>query len=80
MPEYWEIYHAVTEILNGYGLTGTDTFIHECILRVRQNADVNWIEHDVRMAIRNQLNEMIEKLEPNEPIDTEQTDGVCGTV
>ena len=60
--QYWEIYRAVSELLAEYfNLCGTDTFIHECVLRVQQDADTDWTSDDVKLAIRNQLNELIEK-------------------
>ena len=58
--EYWSIYHAVVDILTGYQLIGTDAFIGECVRRVQEDADTNWNEYDVRIAVRNVLNEMIE--------------------
>lgn len=61
MKEYWEIYNAVSEILNGYGLCGTDAFIGECVIRIQLDAGHDWNEDDVRIAIRNALNEIIEK-------------------
>ncbi len=61
---YWEIYRAVTEIAHNYGLNGTDRFISECVQRVQQDADDDWNEDDVRIAIRNTLNELIEKITP----------------
>ena len=60
--EYWRIYKAVADMMSAYGLIGTDKFISECVNRVAQDADTNWNEDDVRIAIRNTLNEMIEKL------------------
>jgi len=67
--EYWEIYRAVSGMLTEYfNLCGTDAFIHECVCRVQQDADDEWTSDDVRIAIRNQLNEMIEKI--SEPVCT----------
>ena len=62
VDNYWAIYRAVTDMLNAYDLLGTDTFIDECIQRVQQDADKEWNEDDVRIAIRNTLNELIEKM------------------
>lgn len=58
---YWAIYKAVSEMLTAYGLIGTDSFIDEIIHRVDEDADADWNEDDVRIAIRNALNELIEK-------------------
>lgn len=58
---YWAIYHSVVSILTSFQLIGTDAFISECVRRVEQDADVNWNEDDVKIAVRNVLNEMIEK-------------------
>ena len=60
--EYWEIYDAVTEIMHDHDLLGTDAFISKCVERVQQNADKDWNADDVRIAIRNTLNEVIEKI------------------
>lgn len=60
--EYWAIYHSVVSILAGYQLIGTDAFIGECVRRVQEDADDNWNEDDVRIAIRNVLNELIMKM------------------
>ena len=62
MDDYREIYYAVSEMLTAYGLEGTDTFIEKCIDRVRHDADADWNSDDVIIAIRNTLNELIEKL------------------
>ena len=62
MDYYREIYCAVSEMLTAYGLEGTDEFIGRCVDRVRYDADVEWNEDDVRIAIRNTLNELIEKM------------------
>lgn len=59
--DYWRIYHAVQGILTAYGLIGTDAFIGECVRRVQEDADAEWNEHDVRIAVRNALNEAIEE-------------------
>jgi len=60
--EYWGIYKAVTDMLNSHDLLGTDAFIDECVRRVREDADENWNEDDVRIAIRNVINGLIEKM------------------
>ena len=62
VKNYWEIYEAVDDMIRSCGLSGTEKFISACVERVEQDADVDWNEDDVRIAIRNQLNEMIEKL------------------
>lgn len=62
---YWKIYHAVVSVLVGYQLIGTDAFIGECVRRVQEDADADWNEDDVRIAVRNTLNDMIEKNFPN---------------
>ena len=59
--EYWKIYRAVCDLLRSFDVIGTDTFISRCVERVQQDADKDWNEDDVRIAIRNQLNEVIEK-------------------
>ena len=59
--EYWRIYNAVADMMGSYGLVGTDKFISECVNRVAQDADNDWDEDDVRIAILNVLNEIIEK-------------------
>lgn len=58
---YWRIYASVSDMMHSYGLTGTDSFISRCVERVRQDADEDWNEDDVRIAIQNALNELIEK-------------------
>ena len=59
---HWRIYTAVSDMLHDYyGLSGPDTFISKCVERVRQDADEDWNEDDVRIAIQNALNELIEK-------------------
>ena len=62
VKNYWAIYKAVDDMIRSYGLSGTEKFISTCVERVEQDADKDWNEDDVRIAIRNQLNEMIEKL------------------
>ena len=62
VKNYWTIYRAVTDMLQSYGLIGTDMLISSCIERVKQDADADWNEDDVRIAIQNTLNEIIEKL------------------
>ena len=64
--KYWEIYRAVMDILTSYGLVGSDEFISDCVKRVEQDADEDWNEDDVRIAIRNALNELIEKFNNSE--------------
>ena len=60
--EYWRSYVAVSDMMHSYGLTGTDTFISDCIERIKQDADDEWNEDDIRSAIRNKLNELLENL------------------
>ena len=60
--EYWRIYTSVSDMMHSYGLIGTDMFISKCVERVQQDADVDWNEDDVRIAIRNMFNEIIENL------------------
>ena len=60
--EYWKIYRAVSEILHNYGLTCADSLISRCVERVQQDADAEWNEDDVRIAIRNELNNIIENM------------------
>ena len=61
--EYWEIYSAVSEILHNYGLTCNDSFVSRCVERVQHDADAEWNSDDVRIAIRNELNQIIENME-----------------
>lgn len=60
--EYWAIYKAVMDMMPTYGLIGTDKFIGACVERIQQDASKDWNEDDVRIAIRNTLNELIEKM------------------
>lgn len=68
--EYWEIYRAVSELIKEYfNLCGTDAFIHECVLRVQQDADPDWTADDVRNAITGKLNEAIENFSQMETLN-----------
>ena len=59
---YWAIYKAVVNILAKYQLIGTDAFIGECVRRVQEDADPqDWNDDDAMIAVRNTLNELIEK-------------------
>ena len=60
--KYWAIYRAVADMLPSYELMGTDAFIGKCVERVQQDADEDWNEDDVRIAIQNTLNEIIERM------------------
>ena len=62
VKNYWAIYKAVDDMIRSYGLSGTEKCISACVERVEQDADVDWNEDDVRIVIRNQLNEIIEKM------------------
>ena len=62
VKNYWAIYKAVDDMIRLYGLSGTEKFISACVERVEQDADVDWNEDDVRIAIRNTLNELLENL------------------
>lgn len=62
VKNYWAIYKAVDDMIRSYGLSGTEKFISACVERVEQDADVDWNEDDVRIAIRNTLNELLENL------------------
>ena len=64
--EYWAIYKSVMDMLRSYDLLGDDKFIHKCVMRVEEDADDNWNEDDVRIAIRNTLNELIESMTAKE--------------
>ena len=57
---YFAIYRAIADMLHSSGLTGTDAFICKCIKRVQEDADEDWNEFDVKIAITNELNETIE--------------------
>ena len=62
VKNYWAIYKAVDDMIRSYGLSGTEKFISACIERVEQDADVDWNEDDVRIAIQNTLNELLENM------------------
>lgn len=61
-PEYPNMYRAVAEYLHSMGITGTDAFIESVIHRIRDDADEDWNNDDVAIAIQNELNAAIEKL------------------
>ena len=58
--EYWAMYRAVCDMLDAHDLCGNDTFINDCVQRIWHDADSEWNSDDVRIAIRNALNELIE--------------------
>ena len=59
---YWSLYYAIIELLSSYGLIWKDSFVDECVRRVQEDAGTDWNEDDCRLAIRNTLNETIEKI------------------
>lgn len=60
--KYWEVYHAVSSTLRTMEIYGSDKFISECVDRVMTDAGENWNDSDVCIAIKNTLNELIEKM------------------
>lgn len=59
--EYKELYRAVSEKLSWLGVYAPDEFIQCIMARVHDDADTLWNIDDVTIAIRNEINEMIEK-------------------
>lgn len=62
-PEkYWAIYDEAFNLLGLHDLSKADKFMDDVIHRVDEDADPDeWNTDDVRIAIRNALNELIEK-------------------
>ena len=60
--EYWNLYYAINELLTSYGVIGKYSLVDECVRRVRNNAGTDWNEDDCKIAIKNVLNETIEKI------------------
>ena len=60
--EYWNLYYAINELLTSYGVIGKYSLVDECVRRVRNNAGTDWNEDDCKTAIKNVLNETIEKI------------------
>ena len=60
--EYPNMYRAISEYLHSMGISATDAFIESVIHRIRDDADEDWNSDDVAIAVRNELNEAIEKL------------------
>lgn len=61
--EYWKILNAVQEITGLDDLRTTDKFLDNVVERVMQDAGEDWNADDIRIAIRNELNELIEKFD-----------------
>ena len=60
--EYWAIYRAVVEMLHSYNLFCNDSFVHNCVIRVQEDAGEEWNSDDVRIAIRNAINDLMEQM------------------
>lgn len=61
--KYSEIFDQVSNALGRYDLLQSETFIDKIVHRVDEDADKRgWSTDDIIIAIRNQLNEMIENL------------------
>lgn len=56
-----ELRKVITEKLHWLGLLSTDIMVDAIAERVTQDADDLWNEWDVIIAIRNEINEMIER-------------------
>lgn len=56
-----ELRKVITEKLHWLGLLPTDIMVDAIAERVTQDADDLWNEWDVIIAIRNEINEMIER-------------------
>lgn len=59
--EYQELYRAVSERLVWLGIVAPDEFIQSVMSRVIDDAETLWNSDDVNIAIKNEINEMIEK-------------------
>ena len=60
---YWAIYRRVQELTGLDNLETTDRFISNVVCRVEETADDEWNDDDVRISIRNELNDLIQKFE-----------------
>jgi len=59
--KYWAIHCKISCLLVGYGLVPSDGFIDACVERVMDDADDEWNDDDCKIAIQNELNELIQK-------------------
>lgn len=57
---YEDLFKSITDILNRFDILSTDGFVKAIAQRVIDDADDLWNGDDIRIAIRNELNEMIE--------------------
>ena len=60
--KYRKIYEQVENEVRLFGLNGSEAFCNACAGRVMCDADEEWSDSDVRIAIINTLNELIEKM------------------
>lgn len=59
--KYWDINCAISILLVHHGLVCNEDFIDACVERVMSDAGDEWNDDDCKIAIRNELNELIQK-------------------